>query len=379
MKIVNPTAASHRIVDGINFLKGFYKLSRLQNQVLLGKLNPEHIHLKVLKPDTPTFHIFKAGTSSLVDLNLGSPDQHKSRRKSQWTVEDLAKETQRDQKMHKQAPLPPMLPTLCDGDNPWAQHGPPKQPKVFRKPSNSHHGKNCIAAGASSRGGALFSISEQPAATPTSPKRGRSSSPRTRSRSPSPTHQLGRGGGGGGDHSQSRSPSPGNAFMLSRSLSGSPVTTPRTPRAILEVSNRCNAPPEISISFVAKPNSARPFSAPATLTYPFSDKRPISARKLSESGEEDPNAPPRLHASAILGDSVVENVDYKVPSGTLNLAAKLYGDKLTRTSLPATFSPVGLARQFERKGELDDVKKNLFDKFRRSKDANSHRSNSSNA
>jgi hypothetical protein len=302
MHVVNPSAATHRVVDGINFLKGFYKLSRLHNQVLLGKLNPDHIHLRVLRPDTSTHEILKAGTSAAsTPLN---------RRKSHWNTTDIEMESKREHKAHVSKSLPPMLPSLCDGGNPWTVHGPRKQ-----------SGLNTPSSRSGSR--ILHPIRERT------------------SRSPSPLSQ---------DHGgRSRSPSP--AALSCRSGSSTPVSTPRTPRTPrMNISNHCNSPPEISIAVVSK----RPSSAPAR-TAPFSDKRPISAQKVTDPGTQASieSTSTEIHTR--------KTADFLVPAGTLKIASRYYGEKLTRTSLPSTFSPVGLARQFEPKRHLSAVKKNLFD------------------
>jgi hypothetical protein len=67
MKTVNPWAASHHLMDGASFLKGFYRLSRLQQAVLLGNLDENELTLEILRPD--------ANLSSRVRANLTSTDK----------------------------------------------------------------------------------------------------------------------------------------------------------------------------------------------------------------------------------------------------------------------------------------------------------------
>jgi hypothetical protein len=51
MKTVNPWAADHHLMDGVAFLKGFYRLSRLQGAVLLGTLDEADMTVEILNPD----------------------------------------------------------------------------------------------------------------------------------------------------------------------------------------------------------------------------------------------------------------------------------------------------------------------------------------
>ena len=168
MKVVNPWAASHHLVDGVTFLKGFYRLSRLQQAILLGQLDEKEVHVNLL---SPTYQLDPRLRANLVPINksvlsLGSvfdgdeslesqtltASLHVSPRLQHWSVESVMEESSKLQGFRKKVEsvtnatvsdsrvnddksidsltvsghfetLQPMLPILLEGTNPWTDWG----------------------------------------------------------------------------------------------------------------------------------------------------------------------------------------------------------------------------------------------------------------
>lgn len=168
MKVVNPWAASHHLVDGVTFLKGFYRLSRLQQAILLGQLDEKELHVDLL---SPTYQLDPRLRANLVPVNksmlsLGSvfdgdeslesqtltASLHVSPRLQHWSVESVMEESSKLQGFRRKVesvannsdtdsrvvddssidsltasgyfePLKPMIPIMLEGTNPWTDWG----------------------------------------------------------------------------------------------------------------------------------------------------------------------------------------------------------------------------------------------------------------
>jgi len=355
MKTVNPTAAKHHVIDGINFLKGFYKLSRLQYLVLLGKLNPEHIHINVLYPDEPVSSIVAAGIA---------PKSTSSHKKSHWSADQLEKESARDHYIHVKEHPKPMLPSLLEGVNPWYDWGlaesgflsilSTRPVSAFSK-SNARSRKGEETDGSPTRSRSPSrSPPKSPSGSPAlSPIPSRSNSPALQQ----PSFHL-------FTHSFQPADRPQSAHDTTRSISSAINSGGHRPKTAGSKRSVATAFSPGSSLASLRPNSAPSYLQSITIdspawrtlhvggTHAGVNEAELLVTEAMSHGDMSNTAATHFiesQANSLLGHSLDREATTTHALQTLQHAEKVYGKKVTRTSLPSTFTAVGLARQMEKR------------------------------
>jgi len=108
MQVIDPKMAKSMMIDGSNFLLGFFKLARLQAKVLLGIINEESVNLSIFQADRGT----GSGTATAKDIGAMQNSESASLSGSIGSMKNLNVDANDSDEA-------PMLVSLLKGVNPY--------------------------------------------------------------------------------------------------------------------------------------------------------------------------------------------------------------------------------------------------------------------